>query len=75
MLSLDLMLGTDLEGPFRGRFREARGGFFSPESESMSSAHQVDNIGVTVGYKQLEIINWVPANWISLGPSIASDTQ
>ena len=70
VLSLDLALGSDLEGHFRGWSRETRGSFFSAESESMSLANQEDDTGATVGYKQLDDRDWVPDNWISLGPSI-----
>lgn len=40
----------------------------------MSLADQEDNIGATVGCKQLDVRDWVSANWVSLGPSIASGT-
>lgn len=65
MLSLDLVLGPDLEGHFRGWYRETRGSFFSTESESVSLAHQEDVTGITAGYKPFDIRNWVLANWTS----------
>ena len=71
---LFLVSGSDLGGHFGGWCGGTRGSFFSTESESMSLADQEDNIGATVGRKQLDVRDWVSANWVSLGPSIASGT-